>query len=94
MIENIPEELQEIHKKVDKIAKELGLDTFPTVFQMCDNEAVNTLAAREGFPERYPHWRFGMSYNELKMNKKAICDQSTKLMFLYCKLPLCSCHYF
>ena len=69
-IYNISKELQELQEKVEKIAKEYGLDCYRTIFQMCDNEAINTLAAREGFPERYPHWRFGMNYNQFDNQTK------------------------
>jgi len=33
---------------------------------MVDYEQMNALAALGGFPTRYPHYRFGMEYNQLK----------------------------
>lgn len=65
-IENLSKDLNDLHKKVKEIADSYGLDSFPMIFQLCDNEAINTLAARDGFPVRYPHWRFGMSYNQMR----------------------------
>ncbi len=33
---------------------------------MCDYEQMNQIAAYGGFPQRYPHWRFGMEYERLR----------------------------
>jgi stage V sporulation protein R len=41
------------------------LDFFETIFEMVDHEQINSLAALGGFPVRYPHWRFGMDYDQL-----------------------------
>ena len=35
------------------------------VFEVCDYDTINILAAQGGFPSRYPHWRFGMDYDQL-----------------------------
>lgn len=67
-IYNLTEDLVELHKKVKEVADSYGLDSYPMVFQLCDIHAINTLAARDGFPVRYPHWKFGMAYNQLKNN--------------------------
>ena len=32
---------------------------------MLDYEQMNEIAAYGGFPTRYPHWRFGMEYEQL-----------------------------
>ena len=69
-IKNLTPELEEIHQKVLESVKKNNLDYYPTVFQVCDNEAINMLAARGGFPERYPHWQFGMDYNEMTQNSR------------------------
>ena len=33
---------------------------------MCDYEQMNQIAAYGGFPQRYPHWRFGSEYETLR----------------------------
>ena len=58
-------ELADLQQRVRKVAAGYGLDFFETVFEMVDWEAMNTIAAYEGFPVRYPHWRFGMSYDQI-----------------------------
>ncbi|MCP3980641.1 MAG: SpoVR family protein [bacterium] len=61
----LPQELAEAQVKIEAIAREYGLTYFQTVFEMVDYEQMNALAAYGGFPTRYPHYRFGMEYNQL-----------------------------
>ncbi|MCG3182448.1 MAG: hypothetical protein ICCCNLDF_00510 [Planctomycetes bacterium] len=58
-------ELASTQQEILKHAKDFGLDFFDVHFEMLDYEALNEVAAYGGFPTRYPHWRFGMSYEEL-----------------------------
>tara|TARA_B100001971_G_C18268036_1_gene596521 strand:+ start:94690 stop:96210 length:1521 start_codon:yes stop_codon:yes gene_type:complete len=57
--------LLELQKEIQGYADEFGLDYFPQVFEMCDYDTINILAAQGGFPIRYPHWKFGMDYDQL-----------------------------
>ena len=61
----LPARLETARKDIEAIALEYGLDPFPTVFAMLDYKQMNQVAAYGGFPTRYPHWRFGMDYEEL-----------------------------
>jgi stage V sporulation protein R len=47
------------------IARVYGLDFFPVVFEILKYDQMNEIAAYGGFPSRYPHWRFGMEYEQL-----------------------------
>jgi stage V sporulation protein R len=58
-------ELAKVRDQMRKFAEEYGLDPFETVFEMVDSDQINSLAALGGFPVRYPHWRFGMEYDQL-----------------------------
>jgi len=58
-------ELARHRDDIRKHAEDYGLDFFETVFEMVDYEQINSLAALGGFPVRYPHWRFGMEYDQL-----------------------------
>lgn len=60
--------LLELKKEIEGYAHEYGLDFYPVVFEMCDYDTINILAAQGGFPSRYPHWRFGMDYDQLSKN--------------------------
>jgi stage V sporulation protein R len=57
--------LLELQKEIQGYADEFGLDYFPQVFEMCDYDTISILAAQGGFPIRYPHWKFGMDYDQL-----------------------------
>ncbi len=59
-----------LQPKIEKIAADYGLDFFPVVFELVDYDTVSQLAAYGGFPVRYPHWRFGMEYDQLSKGYK------------------------
>jgi stage V sporulation protein R len=58
-------ELLHLKERIEGYAVEAGLDFFPQIFEVCDYDTINILAAQGGFPARYPHWRFGMDYDQL-----------------------------
>ena len=58
-------ELLKIRDEVLGYALDYGLDFYKVVFEMCDYDTVNILASQGGFPARYPHWRFGMDYDQM-----------------------------
>ncbi len=51
--------------EIEAHAKDYGLDFFPVIFEQVDYDTMNQLAAYGGFPVRYPHWRYGMEYDQL-----------------------------
>ena len=61
-----PEELLAAKKQIREQARTYGLDFYPVIFEMCDYEQMNQLAAYGGFPQRYPHWKWGMEYERLR----------------------------
>lgn len=61
----LPEELRRIAEDVKERARAVGLDFWEIRFELLDSERLNEVAAYGGFPTRYPHWKFGMSYEEL-----------------------------
>ncbi len=64
-MKQLPIELARAQQKIEAIAQEFGLTCFPTVFEMVDYRQMNALAAYGGFPTRYPHYRWGMDYQQL-----------------------------
>jgi stage V sporulation protein R len=58
-------ELLALQTQLAGYAREFGLDFFDVHFEMLDYRAMNQMAAYDGFPTRYPHWRFGMEYERL-----------------------------
>jgi stage V sporulation protein R len=61
----LPGYLRVEQDRILKIAAAEGLDFFPIVFEMLTYDQMNEIAAYEGFPNRYPHWRYGMEYERL-----------------------------
>ena len=61
----LPQQLADIQAQMAQYARDYGLDFFPTIFELVDYDQLNAVAAYGGFPTRYPHWRFGMEYEQL-----------------------------
>lgn len=63
---NLPPHLRVLKDEIEGYAREFGLDFYETIFEVVDADDLNEIAAYGGFPTRYPHWSFGMQYEELK----------------------------
>ncbi len=61
----LPQYLRTEQERIEKFAAAAGLDFFPTVFEILTYDQMNEIAAYGGFPNRYPHWRWGMDYEQL-----------------------------
>ncbi len=62
---NLPADLREIQIETESHARDYGLDFYDTIFEVLDYDELSEIAALGGFPNRYPHWRFGMEYQQL-----------------------------
>ena len=62
---NLPPDLRKLKEEIEHHARSYGLDFYETIFEVVDADDLNEIAAYGGFPTRYPHWSFGMSYEEL-----------------------------
>lgn len=62
---NLPLELAQIKNEIRGYAESYNLDFFETIFEMVEFDELNQIASFGGFPTRYPHWKFGMEYEEL-----------------------------
>ena len=63
---NLPPDLRALKEEIEGYARGYGLDFYETIFEVVDADDLNEIAAYGGFPTRYPHWSFGMSYEELR----------------------------
>src|SRR5579864_2728623 len=63
---NLPADLRALQEEIEGYARSYGLDFYETIFEVLDAEDLNEVAAYGGFPTRYPHWSFGMSFEQLK----------------------------
>jgi stage V sporulation protein R len=64
-IKVLPPYLRDCQEEVEGHARVFGLDFFPILYEVLDYKTMNEVAAYGGFPTRYPHWRFGMDYEQL-----------------------------
>lgn len=62
---NLTPALEKERQKILKAAVSVGLDCFETIFEIVTYDQLNQIASYGGFPVRYPHWRFGMEYEQL-----------------------------
>jgi len=62
----LPPHLAALKQEIEGYARDYGLDFYETIFEVIEADDLNEVAAYGGFPTRYPHWSFGMSYEELK----------------------------
>ena len=62
---SLPANLERLQEEIRGHALGYGLDFFEVMFEMLDYRQLNEVAAYEGFPTRYRHWRFGMTYEQL-----------------------------
>jgi stage V sporulation protein R len=83
-------ELRELIPTILKACTDFGLDYYPTVVQMLTYDEISEIAAYGGFPVRYPHWRWGMEYEELQrgyeygMHKIYEMVINTNPCYIYC----------
>ena len=61
----LPPHLFDIQREIEGYARGFGLDFYETIFEVLGYDEINMVAAYGGFPNRYPHWRFGMEYEQL-----------------------------
>src|SRR5262245_49374050 len=61
----LPPNLQPPWEEMEGYAPAYGLDSNPTTNECFATRTPNKTAALGGFPTRYPHWRFGMEYDQL-----------------------------
>jgi len=63
---HMPKQLAVLIPKILQSCRDFGLDFYPTVVEMLTYDEMSEIAAYGGFPNRYPHWRWGMEYEELQ----------------------------
>lgn len=62
---NLTPELAALRDETRELARNYGLDFYEVLFELVDYDELNMVASYGGFPTRYPHWRFGMEYEQL-----------------------------
>ena len=94
---NLPADLRAIQLETEDHARAYGLDFYGTIFEVLDFDEISEIAAMGGFPTRYPHWRFGMEYQQLskgyryglqKIYEMVINNDPCYAYLLRCNQPL------
>jgi stage V sporulation protein R len=62
----IPPELKKVIPDIFKACDDFGLDYYPPIIQMLTHDEMSEIASYGGFPIRYPHWKWGMEYEEMQ----------------------------
>lgn len=57
---------KEIFVKTMELCSKYGCDFYPTIIQKLVYDEMSEIAAYGGFPRRFPHWKWGMEYEELQ----------------------------
>jgi stage V sporulation protein R len=86
----MPEDLKKLLPEIFRKVSEFGCDFPPTVVEMLTYDEISEIAAYGGFPVRYPHWKWGMEYEELQrgymhgMHRIYEMVVNTNPCYLYC----------
>jgi stage V sporulation protein R len=62
----MPKKFKGLLPDIFKAVSEFGCDYYPAVVEMLQDDELSEIVAYNGFPVRYPHWQFGMRYQELQ----------------------------
>jgi stage V sporulation protein R len=86
----IHKEVKAVLPQIEAGCKRMGLDYFPIIVEFVPYDTMAELASYNGFPIRYPHWRFGMEYEEMALgyehNQYRISEMviNTNPCYIYC----------
>ncbi|MHC4512444.1 MAG: SpoVR family protein [Planctomycetota bacterium] len=64
-MDSLTPDLARMRDEVRELARGYQLDFYEVIFELVDYDELNMVASYGGFPTRYPHWRFGMEYEQL-----------------------------
>ncbi len=61
----IHKEVLAVLPRIEQECRKMGLDYFPIIVEFVSYDEMAELASYGGFPVRFPHWSFGMEYEEM-----------------------------
>ena len=86
----VHKEVVEVMPQIEEACKGMGLDYYPVVLEFVTYDEMAEIASYGGFPVRYPHWKWGMSYEEMargyEHNQYRISEMviNTNPCYIYC----------
>ena len=78
--QRIAEGLTEPAQAANELAEKLGLDPFEVNYWIVDYDEMNELIAYGGFQRRYPHWRWGMSYDRQRKQRQFLGGKAFEIV--------------
>ncbi len=57
-------DLEKWEAKIKKLVDSFGLNPYPQIFELCDQNQMIGYIAYSGMPARYPHWSFGKQFEK------------------------------
>ncbi|MFC7154328.1 SpoVR family protein [Halomarina halobia] len=72
--------LREPVREAAALAEKLGLDPYPVNYWIIDYDEMNELIAYDGFQERYPHWRWGMKYDQQRKQRQFLGGKAFEIV--------------
>ncbi len=88
--EVIPDAIQRKMPEIFDVCRAVGLDFYETVVEFLDWDSMAEVCSYGGFPSRYPHWSFGMEWEDFVKNYKMGMHRvyeivvNTNPCYLYC----------
>jgi stage V sporulation protein R len=59
-------DLEKWNERIEKTARDFGLDFFPIEYEACDQDQMLGFITYSGMPAHYPHWSYGKSFERQK----------------------------
>ncbi len=78
--QRIAETLEKPTEEANELARKLGLDPFEVNYWIVDHDEMNELIAYGGFQRRYPHWRWGMSYDRQRKQRQFLGGKAFEIV--------------
>ena len=78
--QRIAEGLTEPAQAANELAEKLGLEPFEVNYWIVDYDEMNELIAYGGFQRRYPHWRWGMSYDRQRKQRQFLGGKAFEIV--------------
>ncbi len=78
--QRIADSLAEPAREANELARKLGLDPFEVNYWIVDYDEMNELIAYGGFQRRYPHWRWGMSYDRQQKQRQFLGGKAFEIV--------------
>ena len=86
----IHKEVLELIPRMEEACRKMGLDYYPIVVEFVRYDEMSELASYGGFPVRFPHWKWGMEYEQMargyEFNQYRISEMviNTNPCYIYC----------